>query len=664
MLEEINLEPTDPKYKKEINEKYFFGSPVGPILDAERNLRSEKIKSVAYFSMEYGLAPSIYHAFVPKNKIARQNLIRDHEVFSNLKTMDSYHKISVKQILDLPIYSGGLGVLAGDTLKSCADLKVPLVGIGILWSRGYFKQKFWFQFGGQFPEEMAWDPSSYPGLIPTDKKIEVQLGAEKVVLKIWKYYVYSFDQKSVVPLILLDSDIPENSEYFRMLTGQLYRADNAWWKIVQRMILGIGGIKALEALGYKIEIFHLNEGHAAFAFLEMAENLPEDQVGSLRPRFAYTCHTPVEAGHDRFFMFDLQKLLSGKKMKILKAMGSEGSTVSIANLTLLCMAACGKVNAVAQKHGEITRIQFPKYAEKIQAITNGIHTFTWVSESFSRLFDKYQKQIGDWKQDPALLCEIKRLKDNADFRHDLWNAHNENKKKLQKMLSYWLMQGEVFSICWARRIANYKRPALILQDPDRLLEIAKKAGPMQIIFAGKAHPADNLGMSQMDEMLKKIASLEGDRKYIRLVFLENYDTYFAKQLSSGVDVWLNNPLPPFEASGTSGMKAILNGVAQLSTLDGWVVEAADSGMGEIFGYVPPPGYVGTEHDLKLAEDSEILYQRLEGMAGQYYKTVFDRDFAHSAWIDMMINAIAASGFFNTQRMARDYRDKIWEIGRK
>ncbi|MFH1618262.1 MAG: alpha-glucan family phosphorylase [Candidatus Margulisiibacteriota bacterium] len=649
----------DVRPNDNINEKEYFGFPIDPVLEAEQKLASDRTASVAYFSMEYGLAPSVYHTFKGKDPVDPRNIINSHEVFSNLQTMDSYHYLQVHKLLDMPIYSGGLGVLAGDTLKSCADLGISLVGIGILWSRGYFKQKFWFLGGGQFPEELAWDPNSYPGLVPTDKMVKVDLGKESVILKIWKYFVYSYDLKKVIPLILLDSNIPENKEYFRQLTGRLYRSDNAWWKAVQRMILGIGGIKALDALGYKIDLYHLNEGHAAFAFLERAEGLPKDELKKLEDRFAYTCHTPVEAGHDRFAMKDLKELLSDGKMKLLKELAAEGKRKETANLTLLCMAAAGHANAVAQKHGEVTRIQFPEFKEKIKSITNGVHTYTWLSDPVGALLKKYKKEIGDWENDPTLLANVAKLKADADFRKDLWQAHNENKSSLQEMLPYWMMKGEVFTMAWARRIANYKRPSLALQDPERLLHMARTIGPIQIIFAGKAHPADDLGMTHMDEMLKKIASMEGDRKYIRLIFLENYDTYFGKVLSNCVDVWLNNPLPPFEASGTSGMKAILNGVVQLSTLDGWVVEAADKGIGKIFGYVPPEGHIGTENDLRMAEDSEKLYQDLEELAKQYYKTVYDRDFNNSPWIDMMINCIATSAYFSTHRMVREYQEKIW-----
>jgi starch phosphorylase len=253
------------------------------------------------------------------------------------------------------------------------------------------------------------------------------------------------------------------------------------------------------------------------------------------------------------------------------------------------------------------------------------------------------------------------LSGDGNFRRDLWAAHALNKKMLANFLEYWYFNERAFTLCWARRIAPYKRPTLLLQNPNRLIEIARRLGPLQIIIAGKAHPADVPATIHLDNMLEKINMLNGERKLLRIVFLENYDTYFAKKLTSGSDVWLNNPLPPFEASGTSGMKAILNGVVQLSTLDGWVVEAADKNIGHIFGYVPPPGEIGSEQDLKLEEDSQELYKNLEEMAGLYYATATEKiKLEESAWIDMMINCVAESGFFNTQRMILEYKNRIWQ----
>jgi starch phosphorylase len=254
------------------------------------------------------------------------------------------------------------------------------------------------------------------------------------------------------------------------------------------------------------------------------------------------------------------------------------------------------------------------------------------------------------------------LKTDPAFREGLWRAHQANKQALADFLKFWYIDDRAFTLAWARRFAPYKRPTLILQDVNRLLEIARSIGPLQIIIAGKAHPADTPASIHMDQMMEKISTLSGDRKLIRICFLENYDTYFAKLLVSSVDVWLNNPLPPFEASGTSGMKAILNGVVQLSTLDGWVVEAADQGIGRIFGYAPPPGQVGNEAELRLEEDSKALYRALEELAGIYYATASGKtDPANSEWLEMMINCLSASGYFNTHRMVSEYNQKIWAV---
>jgi len=655
----IKLDTSNPKYLKDISEDKFFGFPLQPVVEAENALLSKEKPSVAYFSMEYGLAPSIYHTFNTVNPVAKTNVLSNHEVFSNMKDMDYYHFLPVKKILDLPIYSGGLGVLAGDSLKSAADLGISLAAIGILWNKGYFQQKFWFRSGGQAPEELSWDPESYPGLIPLTPRIDITLSGQKLNLKLWKYYVYSYDLKRAVPLILLDADLKESPDYFRELTYQLYRSANNWIRIAQRMILGMGGVKALQALGYSINKYHLNEGHAALAFIEMAKGKnPED----LKKNFAYTCHTPVEAGHDRFDLQELSAALGPEGTEIVKKYGRDEQNPSVANLTLLAMNTCNHVNAVARKHGEITRLQFPQHKEKIKSITNGVHTFTWISKPISELLKKYKREIGDWETDPTLLKNVSNLKSNSDFRKELWNAHLENKRALAKSLEYWYFDENTFTLAWARRIAPYKRPSLLLQDTNRLVEIARKRGPLQIIIAGKAHPADVPASIHMEEMLEKITMLNGERKNLRICFLENYDTYFAKMLTSSVDVWLNNPLPPFEASGTSGMKAIHNGVLQLSTLDGWVVEAADKKIGRIFGYVPRPGEIGSESDLKLDQDSKELYKNLEEMVSLYYKTISGGiKFEGSEWIEMMINCIAEAGYFNTHRMVSEYNQIAWTI---
>lgn len=657
----VDIADNQNRYADEITEEQYFGFPIEPILNAEERLLSKNIRSTAYFSMEFGLSANTYNSLQSQKPLNENNKSPEHHVFSNMRAMDYYLSLNTGLNLDLPIYSGGLGVLAGDTLKSSADLGLSLAGIGILWNKGYFKQNFWFK-DGQIPEETDWDPTTYPGLIPLKTRIQIALKKEIIHLRLWKYYVYSFCKKHVIPLILLDSNLPENNDFTRHLTDQLYRSDNAEWKIYQRIILGIGGVKALEALNYSINVHHLNEGHAALAFIEKAKKVQSADLSILKDAFAYTCHTPVAAGHDRFQKKTMQEILKDEDYALIKKYGQDPVHSDLINLTEQAMNTCKHVNAVAAKHGEVTRAQFPQHKERIQSITNGVHTHTWISESIAEVLSQYDSTFGGWRKNPVELDKILKLKDDSTFREKLWNAHQVNKKRLCSMLKSWRMDPDVFTICWARRIAAYKRPSLILQDVNRLLDIARRIGPIQILFAGKAHPKDDIGFTKVNEMLSAIDSVEKERDLIRVAMLENYDTYFGKLLSNSVDVWLNNPLPPFEASGTSGMKAILNGVLQLSTLDGWVVEAADKNVGWIFGWEHHGEEIGDERNLNLEQDSKLLYEMLERIVRLYYETnQKGKANLSSDWITKMTYAIASSGFFNTQRMVSEYNQTIWNV---
>lgn len=648
------------KYAEDITNSSYFGFPLETLLKVEETLHDAAKMSVAYFSMEYGLSTSFYQPFSKAKPTNPKNLFTDHFIFSNMRTIDYYVSLKVDRSPDLPIYSGGLGVLAGDTLKSAADLHISMAAVGILWHKGYFKQNFWFKFG-QNPEELDWDPNTFPGLIPLETIIHIPLKKEKISLRLWKYYVYSFDRQFAVPLILLDSNLPENPPSVQNLTAQLYRSDSAWWRILQRTILGLGGMKAMEALGYTLHKYHLNEGHAALAFVEKAKAMDDKKIETLKSQFAYTCHTPVAAGHDRFKLKDVQEILNTEEINLLKRFGTDPSQMGTINLTQQALNTCDVINAVSQKHGEVTRLQFPQYEKKIQAITNGVHHHTWVSAPMASLFDKYQERIGPWREDPRHLVNITRLKTDPQFRSELWEAHQQNKRTLCQLLRPWHVREDVFTLCWARRIAAYKRPSLILHHIEALLEIAHTLGPLQILYAGKSHPQDNLGFTFVNDMLNHIDSLNKEKDLIRVIMFENYDTYFGKLLASSVDVWLNNPLPPFEASGTSGMKAILNGVLQLSTLDGWFVEAADKNIGWTFGWQHQGNQVGDEHDLKMEEDSQALYDCLAAQVVKlYYDTLSEGQVRpESEWIDKMIHAISQAGIFNTHRMIQEYSEKIW-----
>ena len=429
--------------------------------------------------------------------------------------------------------------------------------------------------------------------------------------------------------------------------------------------MGIGAIKAIDCLGSSIDRYHLNEGHAAFAFIEKYLQLENKaDMEKEKKKFMYTCHTPVAAGHDRFNLSDIGEIYGDEYLEAAKKFGKEKKDSLDMNLTYLCLDNSAKVNAVAQKHGEITRLQFPAFASKVDAITNGIHIHTWLSESFAQLFDRYTNTFGDWRRNPSLLGKAGDLMQNQDFRRDIFEAHQVNKRNFVKIVDHWKLDPDVLTIGWARRITGYKRPSLLFHRIDEILKIAKTVGPLQIVLAGKAHPNDNIGGAHIDAILDHIDALNNHYDIVKVLILENYDTYFGKLLSNSVDVWLNNPLPPFEASGTSGMKAILNGVVQCSTLDGWVVEVEHDDIGWIFGYRHEGSEIGSESDLRLDEDSAALYRTIDEMARLYYQTnQKGKVNVQSGWINKMINCVRRAAFFNTQRMIEEYNSKMWELNK-
>ncbi len=361
-------------------------------------------------------------------------------------------------------------------------------------------------------------------------------------------------------------------------------------------------------------------------------------------------------------MNDVESIFPTDYVEAAKKFGKETPASEDVNLTYICLNNCRHTNAVAQKHGEIMRLQFPDFAKRIDAITNGVHTHTWVSESFAKLFDKYTSPFGDWRHDPMRLESITQLKSNQDFRRDMVEAHQVNKRNLLNVIKPWRLDENVLTVCWARRITGYKRPSLLFHDLEKLIAIAEKVGPLQILIAGKSHPMDNTGAAHIQNIMDNIDRLNDHYKTIKVLILENYDTYFGKLLTNSVDIWLNNPLPPFEASGTSGMKAIYNGVLQMSTLDGWVVEAEYDDIGWIFGYRHQGPEIGSENDLRLEEDSEALYQTLTAAAKMYYQMNKNGQFdLQNPWVDKMMNCVKRSAFFNTQRMVLEYKAKMWSV---
>ncbi|MFH1126548.1 MAG: alpha-glucan family phosphorylase [archaeon] len=531
----------------------------------------------------------------------------------------------------MPTYSGGLGILAGDTIKSCADLKVPMVAVTLLYEKGYFKQTLDSE-GNQKESPLQWDPKQF--LKPLPNKVTVQIENRTVSIQAWQYDVVGITGH-IVPIIFLDTDLKENGEYDRGLNDYLYGGDQ-WYRLLQEIILGIAGVRMLKELGYTgIKKYHMNEGHAAFLTLELLNERkrkkePLRDIEQVRELCVFTTHTPVPAGHDQFPL-DLVKRALGDFLPsdVLKMFAGQDKL----NMTLLALHLSKYVNGVAKKHGEVSQSMFPGY--HIESITNGVHSRTWVCDSFKGLYDKY---IPGWKNDPFSLRYALGIP-----KDEIWNAHGQAKNKLIDYVNKKTgvgMDYETFTIGFARRSATYKRADLIFYDIDRLSEISKKAGKMQFIFSGKAHPKDSPGK----ELIKKIITASRQLKdRIKIVYLEDYDMELAKMMISGADLWLNTPEKPKEASGTSGMKAAHNGVPSLSILDGWWIEGCIEG---VTGWAID-SLQDKESDDK--EDAISLYDKLEFTIIRTYYTNREN------WINVMRHAIAVNAsFFNTHRMVQQY----------
>ena len=552
---------------------------------------TDKIKGrkIAYFSMEIGIDPSI------------------------------------------PTYSGGLGILAGDTIKACADLKVPLVAVTLLYEKGYFNQKLDAQ-GNQHELPVQWNRKDF--LKPLSNKVSIKIENRDVFIRAWQYDVVGVSGYTI-PIIFLDTDLEENSEYDKGLNDYLYGGDQ-WYRLLQEIVLGIGGVKMLHSLGYAgIKKYHMNEGHAAFLTIELLNEMkrnkyPKLDFEAVRELCVFTTHTPVPAGHDRF-PYDLvnNALREFLPSDVLKMLGGEEQM----NMTFLALNLSKYINGVAKKHGEVSQSMFPGYS--IESVTNGIHSLTWVCDSFKKLYDKY---IPDWRNDSFSLRYALGIP-----KDEIWNAHQDAKNKLIDYVNKKTgidMDSETLTIGFARRAASYKRADLVFSDSGRLMKIARGAGKMQFIFSGKAHPQDWLGKVLIKKIIKASEQLEGK---IKIVYLENYDMELAKLLVSGVDLWLNTPRKPQEASGTSGMKAAHNGVPSLSILDGWWIEGC---IEDITGWS-----IGTPQNTESndQQDAVSLYDKLEfAIIPTFYH-------GREYWINIMRHAIAINAsFFNTHRMVQQY----------
>ena len=526
----------------------------------------------------------------------------------------------------IPTYSGGLGILAGDTLKSCADLNIPIVGMTILSENGYFYQKIDSE-GNQIELPINFNINDFLTLLPSKTSIKIE--GRSVNIRIW-YYLVEGISGYIVPVFFLDTNLEENSEQDREITKHLYGGDEKY-RLAQEIVLGIGGIRALQSLGYNtIDKIHMNEGHAALSTLELFSKLKN--IEKVREQCVFTTHTPIASGHDQFDL-NFAKPMLGEMLpdSIIHEVTFENKL----NMTRLALFFSHYVNGVAKRHGEVSQEMFPGYS--IDSITNGIHTPTWVSEPFQRLYDKH---MPGWRSDPYIL----RSAFSIDKR-EVWTAHVEAKKKLIDFVNNRYNVGmdyNHFTIGFARRQTAYKRPELLISDPGRLMSIAEKKGNIQIIYGGKAHPKDETGKKSIKTIFNAMKTIRGK---VKIAYIHNYDITIGKMMTAGVDLWLNTPRRPKEASGTSGMKAAHNGVPQFSTLDGWWLEGC---IENITGWA-----IGSEkaHEEKSDDETDRndLYNKLENwIIPKFYN---DRD----NWIRTMRSCIAINAsFFNTNRMIQQY----------
>ena len=536
----------------------------------------------------------------------------------------------------IPTYSGGLGVLAGDTLRSAADLGVPVVAVTLLHRKGYFEQHL-DPAGQQSESPVHWRPEE--ALQRVAARATVRLEGRDVAVTAWKYVVKGVHGHEV-PVYLLDTNLAENSEWDRTLTDTLYGGDEHY-RLCQEIVLGMGGAALLQAVGYRNgTIYHLNEGHSALLTLQLLEKqiagrpafeLEEADFEAVRSRCVFTTHTPVPAGHDKFPLDMVRKVLGDERVALLESSG--GIHEGMLNMTHLALHLTRFVNGVAMRHGEVSRGMFPDYP--IDSITNGVHAATWTGPAFAELFDK---RIPEWRHDNLYLRYAVSIP-----LQEIRDAHAASKSVLFEEIARRsggeTLDPSVMTIGFARRATPYKRADLIFSDLERLREIAQKVGRLQIVFGGKAHPHDGGGK----ELIRRIfAAREQLGDLVKIIYLQNYEMSLAHRMVAGVDLWLNNPMKPLEASGTSGMKAAMNGVPSFSVLDGWWVEGHVEGVtGWSIG--------GPELEADPARDAVDLYVKLERVIlPLFYGLPF-------AYAEVMRSSIALNGsFFNTQRMVGQY----------
>lgn len=685
----------------------FFGISQKTLDDSWSALTAEEGNSVTYISMEIGADRDV---FDPVKNFLLQNNIAE----STDPEINSFVQSFMKGPVKIPNYSGGLGILAGDTLKSFADLKVPVVSVSLLYRKGYFSQLVDSQIG-QVSWDTAWDPEATPSLYlindknDPSKPLTIQvpfydkdMNQIDAFAHLWIKMEINEDLDFFVPEILLDYSIPSTPEWISNAANQLYDSSSEKTKATQRRLLGAGVVPAMQALGITSKTIHLNEQHGVVVTLQLiAEKLIEkygdeyahkatdeeiiSTSNKVAERIVYTIHTPVKAGHDRFDKSVYDQLGHEFCKRVLHLLASDDEYSNMYNFTSLAMKINRATNSVSRLHKEVTKKQFPEYADKISAITNGVHHRTWTSEAKVELYDSFE-ELNNWRHDPSVFVNASFLLTNDKFRAHIKQALFEDNTELityinemllnhrkqrqetwidpPNYLSYLdeneaLLRPGVFTIGFARRFSTYKRADLIFDDIDLLVKpIIENNWPVQFIFAGKAHPADEPGKT----LIKSIIDIQDDlynksKGLAKLVFIPGYDMHIAKTMVCGVHAWLNSPKRPLEASGTSGMKVAINGIPNISIMDGWWVEGYHAGQtGWKFGYEEPlDDNSFSEHpsELLYAEDSASFYKIFPDILKEFYD-----DSLHPQYIDKCIMNLALNcSVFNTHRMAGEYIDR-------
>jgi starch phosphorylase len=546
----------------------------------------------------------------------------------------AYFSMELELENSIKTYSGGLGILAGDILRSAADLRLPMVGVTLLNDQGYFDQKI--NNAGEQEESIVGN-YDFSNLKKVRTTATIKIGQDAVKVGAWQYLINGADGFKI-PVYLLDTNFPENKPVYQSLTGKLYGNDKEY-RFLQEIVLGRGGFALLKALGYSPKKFHINEGHGSLVaisqFLSSRRKSLSAKVADTKNKCVFTTHTPVKMANDVFpldlvlkhqpdFPVDIPEIIEHQQV----------------NMTKVALYFSGYINGVALSHGRVSHKMFPNYP--IHAITNGVHSLTWTAPEFALLYDKH---LFNWRHSSLSLRNAFVIP-----TAEIWEAHQAAKNRLLKFVKEKTgteLQPNIFTIGLARRFTAYKRPLLLLRDMERLIKISKTIGEIQIIYAGKAHPADAGGkklISELSEIIKQYQS------QIKIVFLEAYDTDIAKLMTAGVDLWVNTPLPPNEASGTSGMKAAHNGVPQLSTFDGWWMEGYI--RGKTGWTIRGNKIIGTD-DIDY-KDALSLYSLLER---EIIPLFYQRP---KEWQEIMRFVIGINAsFFNTERVLREYAQNAY-----